>query len=395
MSTSASNSEADGPHDNPSADPMGRLEVVPDNISERVDDEHDIVTSTNDLNMWQGAALLTADCLGTGILALPEDIAVLGKWFGLGFLILNLPINLYAGTILSHAADHIEDSANIHDEAVLDGDDENIHIDEDDNFNEQRTREGQESSPTNGVTTKGKRIQTYNTIPGEDEFHDEPGVEAHVHPSSKDISTFDFIGMAKILFQEQRQISFWIMILFYTNIFLVLGDYILVMSHAVVAMLGAEREDGSNTICIPTAGLIASTAMFAVAQIRTMAKLGRTATMVSLAALLIVLVQCVIANERQKSLTPTHTEEPREEASILRKLAAMGSIGFATGSQKLFLNIRHELSDRKTGPKTLGISLSVFGTAYVAICLLAGNSTFVYLQPSFLILKDCIFISST
>ena len=34
--------------------------------------------SDNDLNAWQGAALLTADCMGTGLLALPEDIKVLG-----------------------------------------------------------------------------------------------------------------------------------------------------------------------------------------------------------------------------------------------------------------------------------------------------------------------------
>jgi amino acid permease len=63
---------------------------------------------TNDLNLYQGAALLTADCLGTGILALPADMVVLGRIFGLAFLILQLPINLYAGTILSHTADLVE-----------------------------------------------------------------------------------------------------------------------------------------------------------------------------------------------------------------------------------------------------------------------------------------------
>jgi hypothetical protein len=51
--------------------------------------------SANDLSVLQGAALLTADCLGVGLLALPEDVKVLGKWIGLGFLILNLPVNLY------------------------------------------------------------------------------------------------------------------------------------------------------------------------------------------------------------------------------------------------------------------------------------------------------------
>jgi hypothetical protein len=65
--------------------------------------------SSNDLNVWNGAALLCADCLGTGLLALPHDITVvLGSAWGLFFLILQLPINLYAGSILSDAALYVE-----------------------------------------------------------------------------------------------------------------------------------------------------------------------------------------------------------------------------------------------------------------------------------------------
>ena len=64
--------------------------------------------SANDLNWWQGATLLTADCMGTGLLALPQDIQVLGWVVGLGFLILNLPINWYAGRMLSDAALEVE-----------------------------------------------------------------------------------------------------------------------------------------------------------------------------------------------------------------------------------------------------------------------------------------------
>ena len=64
--------------------------------------------STNDLKVLNGAALLCADCLGTGLLALPHDIKVLGTVLGLSFLVLNLPINLYAGTILSDAARYVE-----------------------------------------------------------------------------------------------------------------------------------------------------------------------------------------------------------------------------------------------------------------------------------------------
>jgi hypothetical protein len=70
---------------------------------------------TNSKVWWQGAALLTADCLGTGtgILAPPGDIQVLGYGLGLGFCIANLPIFLFAGTILSHTAIHVEESQGV------------------------------------------------------------------------------------------------------------------------------------------------------------------------------------------------------------------------------------------------------------------------------------------
>jgi hypothetical protein len=69
--------------------------------------------SANDLNVWNGAALLCADCLGTGLLALPHGITVvLGSTVGLFFLILQLPINLYAGSILSDAALFVENKQN-------------------------------------------------------------------------------------------------------------------------------------------------------------------------------------------------------------------------------------------------------------------------------------------
>lgn len=48
--------------------------------------------------------------------------------------------------------------------------------------------------------------------------------------------------------------------------------------------------------------------------------------------------------------------------------------GFAVASQKLLLNIRHEMKHRQESPHSLGIALSLFGTFYVAICLLAGKS---------------------
>ena len=59
----------------------------------------------------------------------------------------------------------------------------------------------------------------------------------------------------------------------------------MVMSRSVAALFGEEN------ICLPTAGAVASILMFGLCQFRTMANLGRSVSLASLFALLIVLVQ--------------------------------------------------------------------------------------------------------
>mmetsp|Transcript_42865 Transcript_42865/g.50151 ORF Transcript_42865/g.50151 Transcript_42865/m.50151 type:complete len:237 (+) Transcript_42865:1037-1747(+) len=68
-----------------------------------------------------------------------------------------------------------------------------------------------------------------------------------------------------------------------------------------------------------------------------------------------------------------------ETISPLRKFAALSSIGYAVGSQKLLLNIRHEMVNRNDSTKSLGIALLVFGGAYITVVQLSGPS-----PPSFL-----------
>ena len=72
-------------------------------------------SSPNDLSVVQGAILLTAECLGTGLLALPGDIHVLGFYGGMAFLILQFPINFAAGTLLSLSASFVEEKQRVED----------------------------------------------------------------------------------------------------------------------------------------------------------------------------------------------------------------------------------------------------------------------------------------
>ena len=57
--------------------------------------------SNSRLTLVQGIALLTADCMGVGILGLPNDMKVIGFSIGICFLLLNCPINYYAGNLLA------------------------------------------------------------------------------------------------------------------------------------------------------------------------------------------------------------------------------------------------------------------------------------------------------
>ncbi len=68
--------------------------------------------------------------------------------------------------------------------------------------------------------------------------------------------------------------------------------------------------------------------MVVVSQSRTMARLGRTASILSLSALFIVVVQCLIAAQQQ--VEPQVVESASvlaKEHSTLRKLSALGAIG--------------------------------------------------------------------
>jgi hypothetical protein len=360
------------------------------------------------------------------ILALPHDIAVLGKWIGVGFLVLMLPINLYAGTILSYAADYLERKQRAENVQIRRGNQVIVDIQtlqpppssvqmqlqlqvqthppsppgdyeivstlqnkskdaarSDSPLQEELNRgkndystiqreefideanaaddddeESSEEDPS--LTTRSMTPQQLQSLPPQQQQQQQPQHRGH-----HDTATFDFIGMTSALFHNPLAAR-WVMILFYTNIFLVLGNYILVMSHAVAAMIGEEH------ICIPTAGLLAGTLMFAVSQLRTMAHLGRSVSLISLSAMAIVLIQCLYANQVKQhnaSQDDDHVALQEEDITVFRKLSALGSIGFAMGSQKLFLNIRHELADRSTAPRSLAASLSAFGTIYIVVIL--------------------------
>jgi amino acid permease len=301
--------------------------------------------------------------LGVGILALPKDIHELGWIAGLGFLVCNLPINYYAGEILAQTATHVENTTN-----VLGASLRKVSSDFEMVATSEKQNDGEEVLHHPEVKDGILRDRGHQHV-------DEANVEALKDVSleeeevdAKDaVATHDLVGITNAIFPDSLSTKM-VMLLYFTNIFLVLGDYILVMSYAVAAMLG-------DKICLPWAGVLASFLMFALSQLRTMAMLGREASAISLACLFIVLVQCLVAsvNHEEPAITDTTTAtELASDSSILRKFSALASIGFACGSQKLFLNIRHEMRHKEEAPRTLALSLTTYGTAYIIVVIAAG-----------------------
>lgn len=336
------------------------MEIVLEDEAESSCDIHHtyIDQSSNDLTVLSGAALLAADCMGTGILALPYSMKVLGMPFGLFFLMLNIPINFYAGSILNATANCVESKLTntssyqtIHDEI-------SIHS----------------KSPENvAVSNSNGESELDLTIPRCHQTHANSGNDIQERNGVENAHTFDFIGLTYAIFDYPSRSSyatFIVLSIYYLNLVLVLGNYILVMSHSVKAVAG-------ENICLPIAGLIANILMLGISQLPTMASLGRIVSVISLLSLAVVVVLCLFSihrNGRERYLE--HDDDTFSNhsmtANFLRQSAAISAIGFSVGSQKLFLNIRHEFNDRNESPKSLGISLISFGTVYAVVCIAAG-----------------------
>lgn len=344
------------------------------------------------LVVWQGVALLTADCMGVGVLGLPNDIKSLGYAAGFAFLLGNFPINYYAGNLLSVLALQLEgqqdEQRRIHRHGH-DDDDENDKIKEVEMAEQRSGPQHTDSSGSTPSFQSEKKTSLPDPSDSDDDerdddkphasesFQDElPDDKYHQPVTSSSVPTTnitrDLINITEVTFDPDSSIATALVkAIYYTNLFLVLGDYILVMGRSVSAIF-------ADDICLPTAGAIASALMFGLCQFRTMANLGRNVSLASLIALLIVLLQCLF-HHRMGSTTNANggnddvaVDKEEVDDGIWGKLSSLAGIGFAVGSQKLFLNIRNELRHRDQASKVLAGSLGVYGLAYVFVIVLAG-----------------------
>jgi len=93
-------------------------------------------------------------------------------------------------------------------------------------------------------------------------------------------------------------------------------------------------------------------------------------------------VQCLLAVKQNQLENDDDDIESKNDNTIkdetytdavMRQVAALASVAFAFGSQKLLLNIRHEMRYReKAAPESLSIALFIIALTYTVVCLLAG-----------------------
>lgn len=404
----ASPSNAAVPSVSPTVSPSTERSVSNRSLGNNNDLSPGIFSLSDDrLNLWQGVALLTADRLGVGVLALPNDVRVIGYGLGLAFLIANFPINYYAGDILATLALDVEGSYEADNKSNDDDPIDDLELVEDDDPNSpdieltavrkthelgatkvhRRKHAGSSNSKLpeiNGETTSDKTVTATSAHNRhmEDTFQDEGSIEEimedrdviehgvatieHNLSAHKEGPAQDLTGVSNIVF-ESPAITKVVVCVFYLNLFLVLGDFLLVMARAVSAMF-------LDQICIPTAGAIASFFMFGICQLRTMAQVGRSFSLVSMVALFVVVGQCLFHHRTSGGVTPYSSAANGDLPPVPAKLSSIASIGFVVGSQKLFLNIRHELRNKEDASRVLARSLSTYGSAYVLVVILAGSS---------------------
>jgi len=273
--------------------------------------------------------------MGTGLLTLPHDGRALGIASTLAFLWLNVAINVYAGRILHETANALEQgwTETEHNDAIPDEEDSDA------------ANASQLCSKTSRLPRHESSLSTQDGIMTSENIGDA-------------LSTTDFVTLSQTLFPHSRLAVGSVRTVYYLNVFLVLGNYILVQSRAVQRLFDWNLESSAA---------LASLFMFGVCQNRTMASLGNGWSVGSLLALAVVVVAMWISPD-EGSEDQTRQLLASTSSPWYRQASAAGSIGFAVGSQKLFLNIRHDLDDRYgSGTRVLLYALGGMGVVYTMI----------------------------
>ncbi len=265
----------------------------------------------------RAATILVAECVGTGVLALPYVASVLGTGPFLLFVAVQVLLNLYAGELLATAAETAE-------------------------------------RKTNYEACRSTTSALWDFVDDTDNIDWDTG-----EPKSPTTRPRDMLELAQGL-DAGRPLRALVASAWYGNLVLILAQYLVVMARSL-------------RVAFPLPGcavveslLIAALTAWLIAQLPTLDALGKGAAQLSFASVVAILAICA-------KHTPTGPPPVvARDASAAAVAASLTTVTFAMITSKLFLNVRREMRDPREARKTLRYGIFAFTVVYIVVVFLSG-----------------------
>ena len=265
----------------------------------------------------RAATILVAECVGTGVLALPYVASVLGTGPFLLFVAVQVALNLYAGELLATAAETAE-------------------------------------RRTNYEACRSTTSALWDFVDDTDNLDWDTG-----EPKSPTTRPRDMLELAQAL-DAGRPLRALVASAWYGNLVLILAQYLVVMARSL-------------RVAFPLPGcavveslLIAALTAWLIAQLPTLDALGKGAAQLSFASVVAILAIC--ARHTKNGVPPVVAQD----ASAAAVAASLTTVTFAMITSKLFLNVRREMRDPREARKTLRYGIAAFTCVYVVVVFLSG-----------------------
>ena len=265
----------------------------------------------------RAATILVAECVGTGVLALPYVASVLGTGPFLLFVGVQVVLNLYAGELLATAAETAE-------------------------------------RKTNYEACRSTTSALWDFVDDTDNLDWDTG-----EPRSPTTRPRDMLELAQGL-DAGRPLRALVASAWYGNLVLILAQYLVVMARSL-------------RVAFPMPGcavvqslLIAALTAWLIAQLPTLDALGKGAAQLSFAAVVAILAIC--ARHTQNGPPPVVAQD----ASAAAVAASLTTVTFAMITSKLFLNVRREMRDPREARRTLRYGVAAFTLVYIVVVFMSG-----------------------
>ena len=265
----------------------------------------------------RAATILVAECVGTGVLALPYVASVLGTGPFLLFVAVQVALNLYAGELLATAAETAE-------------------------------------RKTNYEACRSTTSALWDFVDDTDNLDWDTG-----EPKSPTTRPRDMLELAQAL-DAGRPLRALVASAWYGNLVLILAQYLVVMARSL-------------RVAFPLPGcavveslLIAALTAWLIAQLPTLDALGKGAAQLSFASVVAILAIC--ARHTQNGPPPVVAQD----ASAAAVAASLTTVTFAMITSKLFLNVRREMRDPREARRTLRYGVAAFTLVYIVVVFMSG-----------------------